>query len=168
MSSTLESSLLESTSRLAKFLQQKCRALNLKITLAESCTGGLASAFLTDIEGSSDVFEQSFVTYSNTAKIVMLDVESSSLSEHGAVSETVALEMVRGALNKSGADLGLAITGIAGPGGAVPDKPVGTVCFAWGDRKDVQSCTELFTGDRASVRHSAVNFAFQQLIDVAK
>ena len=164
----MDSSLIESTARLAKFLQQKCQALNFKVTLAESCTGGLVSAFLTDIEGSSAVFDQSFITYSNAAKIDMLNVKSSSLEKYGAVSEEVAIEMFVGALDKAGADLGIAITGIAGPGGAVPDKPVGTVCFAWGNKNEMHSTTELLEGDRINVRQAAANFAFQKLIEVAK
>ena len=168
MSLNLESSLAESTLRLAKFLQQKCRASNLKVTFAESCTGGLASAFMTEIEGSSEVFEQSYVTYSNAAKIDMLSVQSSVIDKHGAVSEQVAIEMLQGALDKANADLGVAITGIAGPGGAVLDKPVGTVCFAFGNKKGMQSATELFEGDRINVRQSAVNHAFQKLLDQAK
>lgn len=168
MSLNIESSLFESTLRLAKFLQQKCQTLNFKITLAESCTGGLASAILTDIEGCSAVFEQGFITYGNAAKTDMLNVQPSSLSKYGAVSEEVAIEMLSGALNKANADLGIAITGIAGPGGAVPNKPIGTVCFAWGNKNGMQSTTELFEGDRVNVRQAAVNFAFQKLIEVAK
>ena len=104
------------------------RSLNLRIATAESCTGGLVAVALTDIPGSSDVMDRGFVTYSNAAKVEMLGVSTDSLIEHGAVSEQVALEMAEGAMTRSAADLTVAITGIAGPGGA-EHKPEGRVCF---------------------------------------
>lgn len=168
MSENLDAKLNESTTRLAKFLQDKCKKQNLTITTAESCTGGLASASITDIPGSSSVFEQGFVTYSNQAKINMLGVNAKTLKRNGAVSEVIALEMLLGALEKSKANIGVAITGIAGPGGATDEKPVGTVCFAWGNKNSAQSSTEFFTGERSYIRHTAVNNAFQKLIELAK
>ncbi len=104
------------------------RSLNLRIATAESCTGGLVAVALTDIPGSSDVMDRGFVTYSNAAKVEMLGVSTDSLIEHGAVSEQVALEMAEGAMTRSAADLTVAITGIAGPGGS-EHKPEGRVCF---------------------------------------
>jgi nicotinamide-nucleotide amidase len=113
---------------LAEQVLDRARATGLRIATAESCTGGLVAAALTDIPGSSDVMERGFVTYSNTAKQEMLGVLASSLADHGAVSEEVAGEMAEGALDRSHAQLAVAITGIAGPGGS-EFKPEGRVCF---------------------------------------
>jgi nicotinamide-nucleotide amidase len=107
-----------------------CRARGLKVATAESCTGGLVIAALTEIAGSSDVVDRGFVTYSNAAKQAMLGVTALTLERAGAVSRETAEEMAQGALAQSGADLAVAITGIAGPGGATPGKPVGLVHFA--------------------------------------
>ncbi len=117
-------------SAMARRLLARCRARGLKIATAESCTGGLVAGALTDIAGSSDVVERGFVTYSNEAKHEMLGVPLSILKKFGAVSRQTAQAMARGALRHSGADLAVAITGIAGPGGATPGKPVGLVHFA--------------------------------------
>jgi nicotinamide-nucleotide amidase len=114
----------------AKRLLALCRKRGLKVATAESCTGGLVVAALTEIPGSSDVVDRGFVTYSNAAKEAMLDVPSVTLEEHGAVSGETAQAMAHGALAQSKADLAVAITGIAGPGGAKPGKPVGLVHFA--------------------------------------
>jgi nicotinamide-nucleotide amidase len=118
----------------ARVLLDLCRARRLKIAAAESCTGGLLAATLTEIPGSSDVFERGFVTYSNDAKQDMLDVPGATLDRHGAVSRETAEAMTRGALAHADADLAVSITGIAGPGGAMPGKPVGLVHFAAGAR----------------------------------
>jgi nicotinamide-nucleotide amidase len=109
-------------------LLQRARYWGLRISTAESCTGGMVAAALTDAAGSSDVFDRGFVTYSNAAKVEMLGVSTETLAEHGAVSEAVAREMAEGALDRSGAGLAVAITGIAGPGGS-EFKPEGRVCF---------------------------------------
>jgi nicotinamide-nucleotide amidase len=106
-------------------------ARRLRVVTAESCTGGLASAAITAIAGSSDWFERGFVTYSNEAKCEMLGVPRALIDAHGAVSEVVARAMVDGALAHSGGDCALSITGVAGPSGGTPAKPVGTVCFGW-------------------------------------
>jgi nicotinamide-nucleotide amidase len=119
-----------STAQAAKRLLALARARGLKIATAESCTGGLVAGALTDIAGSSDVVERGFVTYSNEAKHEMLGVPLATLSKFGAVSRQTAEAMARGALKHSEADLSVAITGIAGPGGATPGKPVGLVHFA--------------------------------------
>jgi nicotinamide-nucleotide amidase len=108
---------------------QTARSLGLRIATAESCTGGMVAVALTDLAGSSDVFDRGFVTYSNEAKVQMLGVSHKTLSDHGAVSEPVACEMAEGALAHSNANLAVAITGIAGPGGS-QFKPEGRVCFA--------------------------------------
>src|SRR5476649_543859 len=116
---------------LATLLGARLRAKGLMLTTAESCTGGWVAQAVTAIAGSSDWFERGFVTYSNAAKQEMLGVSGGTLLTHGAVSEQTAREMVTGALAHSKAQIGLAITGVAGPTGCSPEKPVGMVCFAW-------------------------------------
>src|SRR5437016_3928886 len=111
----------------ARRVLDACRAQNLKLAVAESCTGGLLAAALTEIPGSSDVFDRGFVTYSNTAKQAMLGVPVAVLESKGAVSKETAETMAAGALERSGADLSAAITGVAGPGGGTAEKPVGLV-----------------------------------------
>jgi nicotinamide-nucleotide amidase len=140
-----------------------------KVAVAESCTGGWVAKCLTDIAGSSGWFDRGFVTYSNAAKRDMLGVSAGTLDTHGAVSEPTVLAMSAGALARSEADVALAISGIAGPGGAVPGKPVGTVCFAWAV-KDVlqQSDTQHFCGDREAVRQQSVAHGLRGLINVLK
>jgi nicotinamide-nucleotide amidase len=119
-----------------------------RIVVAESCTGGLAAQLLTATSGSSTWFERGFVTYADAAKIEMLGVPAATLAAHGAVSEETALAMLAGALGRSRADAGFAITGIAGPDGGTPDKPVGTTCIAWGDREERAVETFAFPWDR--------------------
>jgi nicotinamide-nucleotide amidase len=138
------------------------------ITTAESCTGGLVSAFITAIDGSSQFFDSSFITYSNQAKSEMLSVSSKTLKQFGAVSEQVAHEMLLGAIENSGASIGISITGIAGPTGGTVDKPVGTVCFAFGLVNDLRISTEIFIGDRKEVRYLATKFAIESLIEYLK
>jgi len=138
-----------------------------KVVLAESCTGGWVAKCLTDIAGSSAWFDRGFVTYSNAAKREMLGVSTDTLDTAGAVSEPTVLAMAAGALAHSEADLALAISGIAGPGGAVPGKPVGTVCFAWAVKGALQqSDTKYFSGDREAVRRQSVAHGLRGLIDV--
>jgi len=137
------------------------------LVTAESCTGGWVAKCITDIAGSSAWFDRGFVTYSNRAKQDMLDVAAATLEVHGAVSEATVSEMVRGALMHSAADIAVAVSGIAGPGGGVPDKPVGTVWFAWlvpggTPRVDLRQ----FDGDREAVRRRAVARALEGLVDV--
>jgi nicotinamide-nucleotide amidase len=114
----------------AKHLLEVCRAAKIKVATAESCTGGLVAAALTEIPGSSDVVDRGFVTYSNAAKEKMLGVSAETLRRFGAVSQETADAMAQGALSRSDADLTVAITGVAGPGGGSVKKPVGLVCFA--------------------------------------
>ena len=140
------------------------RARGLTVATAESCTGGLIAAALTSAAGSSDVVACGFVTYSNAAKAAMLGVPAECITAHGAVSEAVALRMADGALQRSEADLAVAVTGIAGPGGGSPDKPVGLVWFGAGRRgSPVWAEREVFPGDRTAVREAAVRRAFQVL-----
>src|ERR1700691_2687143 len=124
----------ETLRRTARRVLDLCRARGLRIATAESCTGGLVAAALTEIAGSSDVVECGFVTYSNAAKEALLGVPTATLSRHGAVSGETAAAMAKGALKKSRADLAVAITGIAGPGGGSKQKPVGLVYFAAASR----------------------------------
>ena len=127
------------------------RAAGLRIAVAESCTGGLVCAALTEVAGSSDVFDAGFVTYANSAKTTMIGVSSDLIETFGAVSVAVAWAMARGAIERSGADVAVAITGIAGPGGGTGQKPVGTVVFARsrkGDETDAITADQKDFGDR--------------------
>ena len=146
-------------------LAQALRGAGLRLAAAESCTGGLIAAACTAVAGSSDWFERGFVSYSNEAKIDMLGVDAALLARHGAVSAEVARAMAEGALAHSRADLAVAVTGIAGPGGATMDKPVGTVWLAVAARAGVTQ-TELLqlSGDRASIRAQTVQHALRHLI----
>ncbi len=150
--------------KLAEQLAQTLKVAGLSLTTAESCTGGGLAEVLTAIPGSSLWFERGFVSYSNLAKREMLGVKTDTLALHGAVSEPVARAMAEGALAHSHADLAVAITGIAGPGGGTEAKPVGTVCFAWARRKQASRSTTLhFSGDRAAVRRQAMAAAIEGL-----
>jgi nicotinamide-nucleotide amidase len=136
---------------------------------AESCTGGLVAGAITDIAGSSEWFDRGFVTYSNEAKRAMLAVPQATLDAHGAVSEPTARAMAQGALAASRVDVAVAITGIAGPGGAVPGKPVGTIFFAWAARDGLVRCeTRHLDGDRAAVRAACVAIALEGLVALAR
>lgn len=135
-----------------------------KLATAESCTGGLIAAALTTLAGSSVWFERGWVTYSNAAKTEALGVDASLIAEHGAVSEAVAAAMASGARTLAGTDYALAVTGIAGPDGGSPDKPVGTVCFGWATPAHTHTDTQHFSGDRASVREQSVAHALAGLI----
>ena len=140
------------------------------VATAESCTGGWIAKALTDIAGSSQWFDQGFVTYSNESKTVRLAVPAAVLRRHGAVSEAVARAMAVGALRHSGAHVARAVTGIAGPGGAMPGKPVGTVWLAWAERRgrSIRVAVQLkrFRGDREAVRRKTVRAALQGLIGI--
>ncbi|PID60867.1 MAG: damage-inducible protein CinA [Gammaproteobacteria bacterium] len=142
-------------------LGQCLQARGFTITTAESCTGGLVAGAITAVAGSSEWFEQGFVTYANTAKQQLLGVGMDTLERHGAVSDAVVLEMLEGAAGKAAADVAVAVSGIAGPGGAVPGKPVGSVWVGWRwphRNGEMQSSAALFRfdGNRAAVRRQAV------------
>jgi nicotinamide-nucleotide amidase len=143
------------------------KAHGLMLTTAESCTGGGVAQAVTEIAGSSGWFERGFITYSNDAKREMLGVPLDTLLLHGAVSEAVVREMVAGALHYSHAQVALAVSGVAGPSGGTPDKPVGTVWFAWGvkDRTCVSQLHHL-AGSRGEIRAQAVRIALQGLVDL--
>lgn len=143
------------------------RQRHLRLTCAESCTGGLVSAVLTAIAGSSDVLERGFVTYSNEAKRELLGVSLKTLETHGAVSIETAAEMAKGALQQSHADVAVSITGIAGPGGGTADKPVGLVCFGL-TSADQSRCEAVHFNDegRDAIREAAVIKALQLFLSV--
>jgi len=147
-----------------------CRASRLRITTAESCTGGLIAALLTEVAGSSDVFERGFVTYSNAAKIELLGVPSKLIDTHGAVSEPVARAMAEGALAHSAADLAIAVTGVAGPGGGSADKPVGLVHLATARRAGPTLHRRCEFGDigRAAVRQGAAAVGLDMMTEAAR
>ncbi len=151
---------MKNQEKLVKQLTEK----GYKISFAESCTGGLAAASLVGVSGASAVFDLSFVTYANSAKEAVLGVSRQLLEAYGAVSEEVALAMASGASRVSGAEIAVGISGIAGPLGGSPEKPVGTVCFGF----YINGMTESITGhfenmDRSAVRSSAVDFVFEYL-----
>ncbi len=144
-------------------------AAGLMLATAESCTGGWVAKAITDVPGSSRWFDRGFVTYTNEAKQEMLGVQAGTLAEHGAVSEQTVREMARGALERSRAGLTVAISGIAGPGGATPGKPVGMVCFAWAREGGwLRAETEYFIGDREAVRMQAVAYALHGFLDALR
>jgi len=156
-----EPDIRNTVSRLADRLVE----LGVVLSAAESCTGGWLAKVCTDLPGSSAWFERGFVTYSNEAKQEMLGVREETLLSHGAVSEKTVVEMAVGALANSRAQIAVAISGIAGPGGGTPDKPVGTVCFAWAmEGREPHSERCRFDGDREAVRLQAVRFALHGLI----
>ncbi len=135
------------------------------LATAESCTGGGIAEAITRIPGSSAWFDRAFITYSNEAKIDMLDVKKTTLDSAGAVSEAVAREMAEGALVRSSADMAVAVTGVAGPDGGTLDKPVGTVWFAWAYKNKAtisESCA--FSGDRSAVRQQTIIHALTKLL----
>jgi nicotinamide-nucleotide amidase len=143
------------------------RARGWMLATAESCTGGLIAAALTSVAGSSDVVDRGFVTYSNSAKTEMLGVPAELIARHGAVSEQVARAMAEGALVQSSAQIAVSVTGVAGPGGGSPDKPVGLVWFGCAAGGAVTSVSHLFPGGRDAVRAAAVATAFDLLCAAA-
>ena len=150
-------------------LADALRARGWRIASAESCTGGLIAATCTALAGSSDWFERGFVTYSNAAKTEQLGVNALLIAQHGAVSEPVVRAMAEGALRHSAAQLSVAVTGIAGPGGGTADKPVGLVWLAIAQRGAATQAERLqLSGDRAAVRAVTVELALQRLLGAAK
>ena len=149
---------------LARTLGERLTHHKLMCATAESCTGGLVAGAITDIAGSSGWFERGFVTYSNEAKMELLGVPEATLAQHGAVSEATARAMAEGAVARSRADVAVAITGVAGPGGGTPDRPVGMVCFAWSRGVVTTAITRYFQGDREAVRRAAVVAALEGLL----
>ncbi|MEJ0003231.1 MAG: CinA family protein [Pararobbsia sp.] len=138
--------------QLAIRVGNRLREARLMLSTAESCTGGMIASAITDISGSSGWFERGFVTYSNQSKTEMIGVPAELIDRHGAVSEAVARAMAEGALRNSRAQLSVAVTGIAGPGGGTETKPVGTVAFGWSDRVRTHAQTMYLKGDRRQIR----------------
>ncbi len=154
---------------LSSTLGSICRERRLVVATAESCTGGWAAQVITHTAGSSAWFDRGFITYTNVSKTAMLGVRMDTLSAFGAVSPETAGEMAAGVIAHSQASIALAITGIAGPTGGSPERPVGTVCFAWCRRGGSPSCErQLFAGDREAVRKQAVIHALTGLIERAR
>ena len=148
----------------ARQLGQLLSQRGLRLVTAESCTGGWMAKLLTDIPGSSAWFDYGVVSYSNTAKQTLLNVPAATLAEHGAVSQATVAAMATGALRHGAADCAMAVSGIAGPGGGTPDKPVGYVWLAWALGTQVSTQCYQFPGDRDAVRRQAVAHAFRGLI----
>ena len=151
--------------KLAEEVGLELKRRKLMLATAESCTGGWIAEAVTMVPGSSDWFERGFVTYTYISKREMLSVKEATLENRGAVSEEVVREMAQGALARSHAQVAVAVSGVAGPGGGTPEKPVGTVCFAWGmkDGKP-RSETMRFSGDRESVRRQSVEHALKGVL----
>ena len=157
--------------KISKQVGRKLKASRSLLVTAESCTGGWVAQAVTSVAGSSDWFERGYVTYSNAAKREALGVRKTTLAKHGAVSEQTAREMARGALQKSRGGLrrghgiiALSVTGIAGPGGGTPGKPVGTVCFAWAQGRKIRSETRRYKGGRRRVRQQSVAHALRGVL----
>jgi|TARA_Y100000031_G_scaffold16968_1_gene17579 nicotinamide-nucleotide amidase len=136
----------------------------LTISVAESCTGGTLASTLTSLSGASVYFDRGFVTYSNKAKQDLLGVNKDTITKYGAVSEHVALEMVKGVIKNSTSDFAVAITGIAGPSGGTTTKPVGMVCFGLSTYGNNLTSTQLFKGDRLSIISQSVEYSIEQLL----
>lgn len=151
--------------RLAEELGEALKARGLMLATAESCTGGWIAEAVTMVPGSSDWFERGFVTYTYISKREMLGVDGEILGRYGAVSEEVVRQMVSGALERSHAQVAVGVSGVAGPGGGMPDKPVGTVCFGWGLKGGACRVeTVRFLGDREAIRRQAVEHALKGVL----
>jgi len=164
---------MTSTLDITKEVARRLIAKGWTLALAESCTGGLVCAALTDLAGSSDWFERGYITYSNQAKTECLGVPTETIESFGAVSKEVAKAMAEGAQKNAGVNVAISITGIAGPSGGSTEKPVGTVCFGWaiqkGNLENTTICkTMQFSGDRQAVREQARDYALFELIELLK
>ena len=149
---------------LAEKLGEALKSRKLLLTVAESCTGGGVSHAITEIAGCSDWFDCGFITYSNASKTELLNIADSLLAQHGAVSEEIAAAMAEGALANCQAQVALSTTGIAGPSGAVPGKPVGTICFGWVVGGVTTTERKIFTGDRHAIREQTIAYALDRLL----
>ena len=157
----MDTELAQLSFEIGEFLRNR----SLRLCTVESCTGGWIGELVTATAGSSNWYDRGFVTYSNDAKIECLGVDPALLREHGAVSEQTVRAMIAGALERSNADLAVAVSGIAGPAGGSDDKPVGSVCFAWGKRdQPIIAGSQHFDGDRESVRRQSVMHALRTLM----
>ena len=158
----------EELAALAVRLGRALEARNLRVATAESCTGGWIAKALTDIPGSSRWVEGGVVAYSNSAKSSLLGVAAGTVAAHGAVSEPVVRAMAEGVRARFGVPLTVAVSGVAGPDGGTPDKPVGTVWFAWASGRETTAARERFGGDRGAVRRASVDFALRRLLELAE
>ena len=154
------------TQSLCEELARRLQARGWMLATAESCTGGMIAAACTDLSGSSNWFERGFVTYSNQAKAELLGVDAALIAQHGAVSEVVARAMAFGAVRHSRGQVSVAVTGVAGPTGGSPQKPVGTVWFGFQVDGQLTSETRRFDGDRAAVRDATVRHALTRLLEL--
>ena len=161
-----DSSYFDAAQALTRQLADRLLANGQMMATAESCTGGMIAAACTDLAGSSAWFERGFVSYSNAAKTELLGVPEALIAEHGAVSEPVVRAMAQGALQHSHAQVAVAVTGVAGPGGGSLDKPVGSVWFGWATAAGVKTQLRHFDGDRQQVRQATVRHALQGLNDL--
>jgi nicotinamide-nucleotide amidase len=155
----------DTLARLAELAGARLKIRAARLVTAESCTGGWVAQAVTSVAGSSDWFERGFVTYSNESKRELLGVREDTLARFGAVSEETAREMASGALERGRGTIAVAITGIAGPSGGTPAKPVGMVCFAWAQEGGLRSETRHFSGDREAVRRESVIRALQGVLE---
>lgn len=155
---------MENTIELAERVGRTLQNKGWLLATAESCTGGGVGQAVTEIAGCSEWFDCGFIAYSNASKSELLDVSAALLAQHGAVSEEIAAAMAQGALSNSNAHVTVSTTGIAGPGGAVPGKPVGTVCFGWASSDAIHTERLVFTGDRRAVREKTVAHALKGLL----
>ena len=161
-----DSSSFDAAQALTRQLAERLMAKGLMMAAAESCTGGMIAAACTDLAGSSAWFERGFVCYSNDAKTELLGVPAALIAEHGAVSEPVVRAMAQGALQHSQAQVSVAVTGVAGPGGGSAGKPVGSVWFGWATPAGVVTQLCRFEGDRHQVRQASVQHAMQRLAEL--
>jgi nicotinamide-nucleotide amidase len=155
---------MQNALELAAQIGTELKAKRLLLTVAESCTGGGVAQAITEIAGSSDWFDCGFVTYSNSSKSELLNIPAALIARHGAVSEEIAAAMAEGAIANSEGNVSLSTTGIAGPTGAVPGKPIGTVCFGWVVGGVTHTERLIFTGDRHAVREQTVAHALAKLL----
>ena len=155
---------MQKATELATQIGEVLKSKKLLLAVAESCTGGGVAYAITEVAGSSEWFDCGFVSYSNSSKTELLDIPAALIAQHGAVSEEIAAVMAEGALANSEAHVAVATTGIAGPLGAVPGKPVGTVCFAWSMHGKTHTERLIFSGDRRTVREQAVAHALKGLL----
>jgi nicotinamide-nucleotide amidase len=158
---------MDDITHLATTLGHRLESMKASVTTAESCTGGGIAEAITRVAGSSAWFEAGYVTYSNRQKTAQLQVPEALFEQHGAVSEAVVQAMARGAARQAGAGFSVAVSGVAGPGGGSPDKPVGTVWLAWADGERIFTERRQFAGDRHAVRQQTVAAALQGLLALA-
>jgi len=155
--------LKENTKNALELIAQFCTEHELSVSCAESCTAGGIAYALTEIEGASSWFRESYVTYANSAKMHLVNVDAATLEQYGAVSEPTVIAMASGCCARAKADIGISVSGIAGPAGGSVEKPVGTVWFAWSITGNIVTAKQVFSGDRTAVRKAVIDFAIIEL-----